>query len=110
MVDAGVPGLAPVWSDQHWHVFAVQGSSGLVTGPAKLVRLDGGRADVRATGPGTIVLRVRYTNRWSLTAGPACLRPGPDGWTQLQATGPGVLHLRLRVVGAQEGTCTAGAA
>jgi hypothetical protein len=97
LVSKGLPGLVPVWRTEHWRVFAVTGSSGIVDGPAHLVRLDGGRVTLDATGPGPVLLRVRYSPDWTVTGGTACLSGTPDRWTVLDVPGPEEVRLELRL-------------
>jgi hypothetical protein len=97
LVDAGVPGLVPVWANAHWRVFSVVGSPGIVEGPARLTGLDGGRVGLDATGSGSVVLRVRYSPRWTVTSGTACIYQGPGKWMRLDVAGPESITLRLRL-------------
>jgi hypothetical protein len=105
LLRSGLPGLQPVWSDRHWQVFEVSDSAGIVEGPGRLVRLDGDRAAVRATGPGTILLRVRYDSRWTIISGDGCLDRGPDGWIDIVVRSPGAFDLGLRLLPGRQTHC-----
>lgn len=105
LLRAGVPGLALVWHDTHWQVFDLTAAQGIVQGPAQLVTLDGGRVVLDATAPGPILVRVRYSSRWSVAEGSACLSPGADGWTIVTVTSPGQVRLQLRLVDGGPDTC-----
>ena len=94
LVGGGVPGLRPVWRSAHWTVYAVAGSPGIVSGPARLVRMSGGNVELDVTGAGTVVLRIRDNGHWSVTRGSACL--APDGVsTALVGARPGPVDLRV---------------
>ena len=96
LVSGVVPGLRPVWSDAHWRVFAVVGSSGIVQG-GELVSLNGGNLVVTAHDVGTMLVRVRYSPAWTLVSGSACLSPGPGDWMALDVKRPGVLDLQIKL-------------
>ena len=104
LVADGVPGLTPVWHDAHWRVFSVAGADGIVTGPATVRQIDGGSVRLDATGPGRVVLRVRYSKSWRVVEGAACVAEGPGTWTTLDVTQPGPVQLALRLVGSGPGT------
>lgn len=104
LVAAGVPDLTPVWQNEHWRVFSVTGSSGIVDGPARLVSLDGGHATLDAS-PGDVLLRVRFSPRWTVVAGAACVQATPDGWTSVTVREPGPVELQLRLVGGKPAAC-----
>ena len=105
LVRAGVPGLVPVWHDHHWRVFQVTGSSGIVDGPAQLVRMDGGSINLQTSGPGVVLLRVRYSSRWSVAEGNGCLYGTPSGWTTLVANQAAAFHLALQQIAASQSSC-----
>jgi hypothetical protein len=105
LVNAGVPGLRPAWQDDHWRVFEVVGSRGIVEGPAHLVSLDGGQVALDATGPGTILVRVRYSPHWTVADGNGCVRGDGAGWTTVEVNSPGQVHLQLRLVGKPQKGC-----
>jgi hypothetical protein len=98
IVTSAPPYLEPVWRRAHWRVWRVVGSPGLVSGPAVLAGRDAQQVVVDATGPGVVLVRVHWTEFWSL-AGAGCVEPSPDGWTRLQVSAPGRLVLRPALVG-----------
>jgi hypothetical protein len=102
LLDAGVPGLTLAWQNPHWRVFEVGGAPGLVKGPARLVRLDGSQVVLDASAPGSIVVRVRYSGRWTLVDGEGCVHATPDGWTAVEAAHAGEMRLDLRLVGGHQ--------
>jgi hypothetical protein len=105
LVQGGVPGLVPVWSDAHWRVFEVLGSPGIVEGPAHLVSLNGDHLVLDATGPGSILVRVHYSADWSVVGGAGCVARGPGGWTTVDAARVGQIRLELRLMASPQGTC-----
>jgi hypothetical protein len=105
LIDNGIPGLRRAWQDSHWRVFAVTGSTGIVDGPARLVQLDGSAVAVHARSAGTIVVRVRYTPRWTLVSGHGCVSRGPSEWTQLTAAGSGEFRLKIGLFASPEESC-----
>ena len=90
--------LQPVWHGDHWRVWRVMGSPGLVSGPATLAARDADHLTLDAAGPGVVLVRVHWTAFWSLT-GPGCVAPSSDGWTRLQVSAPGQLVLEPNVFG-----------
>jgi hypothetical protein len=105
LVQAGVPGLVPVWHDRDWRVFEVAGSTGIVEGPARLVRMDGGSIMVDTTSPGVVLVRVRYNSRWTVAQGAGCIYGTPSGWTTLVANQAGAFHLDLERIPATQSGC-----
>jgi hypothetical protein len=101
----GVSGLRPVWHDAHWRLWQVLDSPGIVSGPARLVRLAGDTVILDAARPALLNLRVRWTSHWAVTAGHACLGPAPDGWTFVTAQAPGRIELKIHLVGDQLAGC-----
>jgi len=96
LLDAGVSGLTPVWSSTHWRVFEVQGSPGIVSGPARLSAMDGSSITLAATGAGTVVVRTRGGAHWTVGGGPACIAPSRGGLV-LETSGSGVVRLKITV-------------
>jgi hypothetical protein len=105
LVQAGVPGLVPVWHDRDWRVFEVAGSTGIVEGPARLVRMDGGSIMVDTSSPGVVLVRVRYNSRWTVAEGAGCIYGTPNGWTTLVANQAGPFHLDLERIPASQSGC-----
>jgi hypothetical protein len=95
IVRRGAPWLRPVWRTAHWRVFAVSGSSGMVSGPGRLVSLSGSRVDLEARLPGRMLVRVRYTPGWSVAEGRGRVGRAPGGWTFVRAVAAGPLRLSL---------------
>jgi hypothetical protein len=105
LIQAGLAGLRPVWRDVHWQVFSVVGSDGIVEGPARLVSLDGGQVVLDVSGPGLVLLRIRYSPHWTVASGNACIGGNQNRWTTVYAGSPGLIHLQLRLVGDDAASC-----
>jgi len=97
LVQAGVPELGAPQRLGPWLVYPVTGSTGLVQGPGVVTHLDGSRVGLRVSGPGTLLLRVRYDPRWTVVGNSACLAPAPDGWTSVTSGRAGDVRLELRL-------------
>jgi hypothetical protein len=72
-----VPGLTRAWQDRDWTVYAVVAPTPVVTPPATVVASTRTALTVRATGPSTVHVKVRWS-RWLSAAGPGCLAPSGD--------------------------------
>jgi hypothetical protein len=89
--------LRLVWQDKHWKLWAVRDARPIVTGAARLVKLDVSSVDLQATGIGTAIVLVRWTRFWRVTEGEACVAPTPDGWTQVEIQQPGPIRISATV-------------
>jgi hypothetical protein len=90
----------------------VPGARGLTRGAGGRVQvtaIGSDRVDLRATAPGTVDLRVRFTPYWRLERGRGCVSRGPSGWTRLSLRGTGIVRLRaafsLHRIGATSADC-----
>jgi hypothetical protein len=85
LINSGLPYLQPVFRSKYWRVYRVADATPIVQAPAVLQRLTAGSLTIRAPGPGTFELRMRFTPYWHLSAGAGCV--APDGnWTKLTVT------------------------
>ncbi|HEV2812956.1 MAG TPA: hypothetical protein VGW10_06865 [Solirubrobacteraceae bacterium] len=95
LIRRGLPFLRPVYEDRHWRVFAVRDARGLTrTGSGASVRRIGPTSftlEARRRGP--VLVRVRWTPYWRITAGAGCVEQAADDWTLVRAHEPG----RIRV-------------
>ncbi|MDA8045137.1 MAG: hypothetical protein M0Z30_07875 [Actinomycetota bacterium] len=73
-----VPHLSLVWTNPEWKLWKVDSSPGLVSGPAVLTSLEPDHLVLQANRPGTITVRVRWTNFWTVTSGNACVGAAPS--------------------------------
>jgi len=92
LLEEGLPYLRPVWRDEHWRVWEVVGSYGLVDGPADVVEVtsDSVLLDVRRRGD--VVVRVRASAFW-VAEPAACIEPTDDGWIVVRSAEPGPLRI-----------------
>jgi hypothetical protein len=94
LIEANPPYLRLVWQDQHWRVWRVIDSTGLIDGPAKLNELGVESVSLEILAPGDVLVRVRSSAFWS--SDPAvCIEPTDDGWIVLRDVRPGPLELTL---------------
>jgi hypothetical protein len=93
--------LQPVWHNAHWRVWRVVGSAGLTSAGAELVGRSGDEMTFKATAPGPVLVRVRWTRFWSLD-GAACVEPAPDGWTRVNVRSPGTFTLKPAIRGERQ--------
>ena len=79
LIRRGLPYLRAVWSDEHWRLYRVEGSAGLVSTAGDSPARRGRRDRLTALGPasftlsardsGAFLVRVRYTRYWTVTSG-----------------------------------------
>ncbi|GAA1626529.1 hypothetical protein [Actinoplanes couchii] len=87
LVAAGLPYLTPVWSGEHWRLYAVATPRPIVAAPATLVSQDGASIVLDAPAAGDIAVRVRH-HRWLTASGGATVSADGD-WTRLRLPAPG---------------------
>jgi hypothetical protein len=97
-----LPFLQEVWHDQHWKVWTVIGSPGIVAPPARLVALETSSFVVDVPKPGALTVRVHYTNTWTVISGAACVDEAQGGWTRVVATRAGRVSVATSLLGAAE--------
>jgi hypothetical protein len=95
LIRSGLPYLRGIWSNEHWRLFAVRGSPGLATGPAKLSDVGPASFSLLATRAGDILVRVHFTSYWTVTQGAACVEPEGE-WTRLQVERAGPVSVSAR--------------
>ncbi len=94
LIRGGLPGLRPVFRDNHWRVFRVRDATPLATGAGRLTRLRTQGFDLRATGPGTIVTKIRWTPYWRVSGPPgACVQRTPEDLTAVRVPRPGPVRV-----------------
>jgi hypothetical protein len=106
LIESGlVPGLDLVWKSTHWRLYSVAGSQGIVAGPAQLVRATDGQVVVAAEAPGPILIRIRYSSDWVLSAGAGCIQRGDGSWISVNAYRAELFKLRLSLLGGDKRGC-----
>jgi hypothetical protein len=97
LVRAGVPGLRLLWRTAHWHLYAVVGAPGIVSGPARLLSSNGAELQLTVAHAGAIVVRERYVDAWGVSRGDAVIGRARGGWLELHAKRPGRVVLRINL-------------
>jgi hypothetical protein len=95
-VVAGAPSyLREVWRSAHWRLFAVRGATPLAQPPSVLTRLDDDAFTLRASAPGSYVVRVRFTRYWALADGHGCVSRAGGDWTRVQTRAAGSVRVAI---------------
>ncbi|MGE0511648.1 MAG: hypothetical protein AB7Q42_22250, partial [Acidimicrobiia bacterium] len=84
--------LRPAWRSDHWRVWEVTNSTGLIDGPAEVVDIDADSVWIDVRAAGDVKLRVRPSAYW-VSDPPLCIEPTTDDWIELRDAQPG----RIRV-------------
>jgi hypothetical protein len=88
------PYLEPLWESEHWKVWHVVGSPGLVDGPAELVEFGTDSLRLLVRERGDVLVRLHASAFWA-TDPAVCIEPSEDGWVVLHDVRPGPLELYL---------------
>ena len=92
---AGSAYLREVWRSRDWRLFAVRRPAPLATGAARATGLGAESVTLRATRPGRVALRVRWTPYWAVVAGTGCVERDGE-MTAVTARRPGTIRLAPR--------------
>lgn len=97
--------LQEVWHNDHWQLYQVQGTPGLLTGKAELLELDAEnvRLDVHEAGP--LTLRMRYNSHLTVAHNRGCVYEDAAGWTRIDAFKAGPLMLTSTLIAASAHGC-----
>ncbi len=105
LIRNGLPYLREVWASQHWRLYRVRGSSGLVARAGEFPGPAGRRDRLTAVGPaaftlsardsGPFLVRVHWTPYWTVTRGDACVSSDGD-WTAVNVRRPGIVEVSAR--------------
>jgi hypothetical protein len=96
LIRRGLPYLRAAFASRHWRIYAVLAPTPLVSGPGRLTSLGHDSFALRASSPGSFLVRVRYTRYFTLTRGAACVARAPGGWTAVTARAPGTIVVAAR--------------
>jgi hypothetical protein len=96
LLQRGTSGLRRVWSASTATIYALPHPTPLLTGPARAVitRLDANTIGGRVSQGGSYLLRVRFTQYWSVEPRTLCLEPAAHGMTTMTVARPGRFVLR----------------
>jgi hypothetical protein len=105
LIRRGLPYLRQLWANEHWRLYRVRGSPGLVTraggSPGQAARRDRLTAlgpqgfALEAADSGSFLVRVRFTPYWVVSSGDACV--SSDGaWTAVDVRRPGAIEIAAR--------------
>jgi hypothetical protein len=105
--------LKPVWNDANWQLWQVDGSDGLTTGPATMLKLTADSFTLNFTAPGNVVVRIHSNPYWSVVGtASACINSTAEGWTSVTSAGTGIVTVTSKwspfggdVAGPSEGGC-----
>jgi hypothetical protein len=95
LIDRGLPYLRLVFTSAHWHVYAVRDATPIAQGPASLQQLGPNSLTLRASRPGTVMLRVRFSPYWALAEGSGCVIDS-GGFTALRLRRAGQVRMVTR--------------
>jgi hypothetical protein len=108
LIDRGLPYLRLVTRIAHWRVYAVADPTPIVQGAATLTALGADSLTLRASRPGTALVRVHFSSYWALGEGSGCVAPAGD-FTSLTLRGAGPVRLVIRFslgrIGARSPRC-----
>jgi hypothetical protein len=96
LIDGGLPYLREEFRSRHWTVYAVRDPTPMVEGPGRLTSLGSDSFALRVSRPARLLVRVRWTRFWTLTAGRGRVGEAPGGWTYVFAAQPGQLRVAAR--------------
>lgn len=100
LLRSGRSGLMEIGHTRHWAFYALPGATPIVTSPsdekAELELLEPDRIWLHVSGPGSYLVRVRYSPYWKATLGSACIAQAPGGMMQVTASQAGLLALEVR--------------
>jgi hypothetical protein len=105
LIRAGLPYLHQVWSNEHWHLYRLEGAVGLTSPGAdpaepssdgnRLTRVGASSFAFAAQDAGSYLVRIHYTPYSTVTSGDACVARDGD-WTRLDVHRPGTVEVAAR--------------
>jgi hypothetical protein len=113
LIRGGLRYLRLVFVSAHWRIYRVLDATPLVSGPARLLSLGHDSFVLRASAPGSVVVRVRFNRYLTLTRGRGCVTEARGGWTSVRLDARGTATVAARFTLARAlglgGVCTGGA-
>jgi hypothetical protein len=99
LIERGLPYLRTVWRDAHWRVFAVRHPVALAQGAASTIDLQPDAFTIHARRRGDVLVRVRHSRWWAVTAGRACVSRARGGMTRVRVLAAGTVRVAARLGG-----------
>jgi hypothetical protein len=96
LIAAGPPYLREVFASAHWRIYRVLAPTPLLSGPGNLLSLGDDSFSVRASAPGSLMARVRFSRYLTLTHGSGCVGRAPGGWTRVRLDAAGTATVTAR--------------
>jgi hypothetical protein len=93
LIRGGAPYLRPVWGSAHWRVYRVTRPGRMVSGPARLLRLEPQAFTLRMSRGASVVVAVRHSPYWKLAAGTGCVERAPGGFTRVRTPAAGEVRV-----------------
>jgi hypothetical protein len=87
--------LKPIWSNEHWKLFAIQHATPLLSGPGRLVSQSPDTFSILARRPGRFTVKLRHSPYWAVTSGSGCVASAAGGWTKVTVRKPGLVHVGM---------------
>jgi hypothetical protein len=101
--------LRLVHEDPLWRIFVVEPAPPFVVGDGIMTDIGIDDFSLTVAGPGSSVVRVRFSPWFQVVAGDACVAEADDGWTLVRARSAGSVRIAARLsVGAvvdRDGDC-----
>jgi hypothetical protein len=94
LIDRGLPYLKLVARLSHWRVYALRAPAPMVSGAARLVRLEPDSVVLRFTHAGSANVSVRFSPYWELVGVRGCVSDD-GGFDRVRADGRGSARLRM---------------
>jgi hypothetical protein len=109
LIAHGLPYLRLVWRTPRFRVYEVLDATPLAQGAARATALGPATLTLRATRPGTALVRVRYSPYWALSGAAGCVSPA-GSFTRVTLRQAGRVRLVIRFaagrIGARAPRCT----
>jgi hypothetical protein len=84
--------LRPVWHSDNWRVWEVVNPTGMLDGPAEVVKIDADSIWIDVRAAGDVKVRVRGSAYW-VSEPPLCIETTEDDWIELRDVQPGRIHV-----------------
>ena len=93
LIEKGLPYLKRAFVSKDWTVYRVRDAAPLAIGAGERAKLTRQGFVVMADGPGTILVKVRWTPYWSIEEGTGCVEESARGFTRVTVPEQGLLKI-----------------